>query len=134
MLPLMQLSPGIDLSEGSELQIDGGGAAEVMISGVMFSDDDGGTVAVNANTQIDALTNDDNNSFTIAFSAMSDTLDIDGGLDIDESSIMVSGTGGTLRNSTTPAGNAVTMTDSSGVLTLNSAGLNIAGGLSIGNE
>ena len=59
------------------------------------------------------------------------------------SSIMVSGTGGALRNSppavgnTTPSvavgdANAVTMTDSGGVLTLNSAGLNIAGGLSIG--
>ena len=123
---------GIELSEGSELQIDGGGAAEVLINGVTFSDD-GGTVAVNANTQITALTNEENNSFTIAFSAMSDTLDIGGGLDVDESSIMVSGTGGTLRNST-PADNAVTMTDSSGVLTLNSAGLNIAGGLSIGNS
>ena len=68
---------GIELSEGSELRIDGGGAAEVMISGVMFSDD-GGTVAVNANTHIIALattsTDDDNKSFTIAFSG-SDTLE-----------------------------------------------------------
>ena len=128
----MQSGNGIELSEGSELQIDGGGGAEVMISGVMFSDD-GGTIAVNANTEINALTNVDNNSFTIAFSEASDTLDIDGGLNVVESSITVSGTGGTLQNST-PTDNAVTMTDSSGVLTLNSAGLSIAGGLSIGND
>ena len=129
--------PNIELSEESELRIDGGGAAEVSIDEVSFSED-GGTIAVNANTEIIALAttsiDDDNKSFTIAFSG-SDTLNIDGGLELDgmSSRIMVSGTGGTLRNSTTPTGNAVTMTDSSGVLTLNSAGLNIAGGLSIGN-
>ncbi len=127
-------SPGIELSEESELRIDGGGAAEVSIDEVAFHEDGGGTITVNANAEIDALTNADENSFTIAFSEMSDTLDIDGGLELGMSSmITVSGTGGTLRNSTPGADNAVTMTDSSGVLTLNSAGLNIAGGLSIGN-
>ena len=128
--------PSIELSEGSELQIDGGGAAEVTINAVSFSED-GGTIAVNANTEITALTNGDNNSFTIAFSG-SDTLDIGGGLNVDESSIMVSGTGGTLQNAAAVpvdpnATVAVTMTDSNGVLTLNSAGLNIAGGLNIGD-
>ena len=123
--------PGIELGEGSELRIDGGGSAKVVIDQVAISDG-GGTIAVNATTEIDALTNSDNSSFTIAFSETSDTLRISGGLEVESSMVTVNGTGGNLRNTTADA--AITMTDSVGVLTLNSAGFNIAGGLDIGNN
>ena len=81
------------------------------------------------------MSNDGDNSFTIAFSDTSDILDLMGigGLIVGQSSITVSGTGGNLRNDTdaedaTTAAIAVTMTDTVGVLTLNSAKLNILGG------
>ena len=45
---------GIQLGEGSELRIDGGGSEQVVIEEVSFSED-GGTITVNANTGITSI-------------------------------------------------------------------------------
>ena len=54
---MITTSGGIVLGEGSELRIDGGGEERVSIDQVTFSED-GGIIAVNANTLIATLLND----------------------------------------------------------------------------
>ena len=138
---------GIQLGDGSELRIDGGGSEPVVISEVTFYAD-GGTIAVNADTKITKLEDGDYKKFTIAFpDDPSVTLEITGGREAEAalglhvgkgSMITVNGTGGTLQNGVEEddavrAGTTITMVDSSGVLTLNSAGLEIVGQLTIGS-
>ena len=128
---------GIQLGDGSELRIDGGGEEPVTIDRVTFYDD-GGTVVVNADARITAFTtldaDDDDEefqNFAIAFSDVSASLAVGedevGILRVGKGSmITISGTGGTVESN-------IMMVDSSGVLTLSSAGLKIIGDLTIGS-